>query len=380
MSHIPFTKCWEDAKTLVGDRRTDVATENLYKSLYNLVYAKAIPQVLEWDMLRKEWSPLIVRAAYETGTVTVADASTTVTLASGTFPTTMDANWVFKLESGSDTDDVYRVASRTSGSQIVLARAFQGTGASGLNYIVYQDLLTLPSDFDRFTVNPKIWLREGGRVRYITFKEDGQFLDKQIANADIPSECRIYPNKDSSNEVRLQFNRGWEDETLIYGEYIKELADLTEYTTGSVAVTNASTTWTGTSTLWSSNVAVGDYIRVDDNYKWYKVTAIGSDTSITAVDPDDGSTGYRGATASGKTYTVCKAPVDIPEVWQSAIVYGIAALAAAHQDDEQGFRRWLRLSGIPEGVLMNLARAENRLTYGTQRMRTIYQTQRGARR
>lgn len=380
MSHIPFTKGWEDAKTLVGDRRTDSTTEDLYKSLYNMVYAKAIPQVLEWDMLRKEWTPLIVRAAYSTGTVTVIDASTTITLASGTFPTTMDTNWVFKLESGADTDDIYRVASRDSATQITLARAFQGTGASSLNYIVYQDLLTLPTDFDRFTVNPKIWLREGGRVRYVTFKEDGQFLDKQIANADIPSECRIYPNKDSSNEVRLQFNRGWEEETLIYGEYIKELPDLREYTTGTLAVTNGSTTFTGTGTNWDTNVAVGDFIRVDDNGKWYKVTAVGSATSITAVDPDDGTSGYRGTTASGKAYTVCRAPVDIPEVWQTAITYGIAALAAAHQDDEQGFRRWLRLSGIPEGVLMNLARAENRLTYGTQRMRTIYQTRRDARR
>lgn len=379
MSQIPFTQGWEDAKNLVGDRRTEAATENLYKRLYNMIYTKAIPQALEWDMLRKEWTPLIIRGDYSTGTVTVVDASTTVTLASGTFPSTMDTNWVFKLESGADTDDIYRVATRDSASQITLARAFQGTGAGSLNYIVYQDLLTLPSDFDRFTVNPKIWMREGGRVRPFTFREDGQFLSRQIGDASIPNECRIYPNRNSSDEYRLQFNTGFDEETLIYGEYIKELVDLLEYTTGTVAVTNASTTWTGTGTTWNTIVAVGDFIRVDNDGKWYKVTAVAA-TSITAVDPDDGSTGYRGSTASGVSYTVCKAPIDIPEVWQSAITYGIAALASAHQDDEQAFRRWLRMSGIPEGVLANLAKAENRLTYGTQRMRTIYQTQQGSRR
>ena len=194
-----------------------------------------------------------------------------------------------------------------------------------------------------------------------------------MGDGGIPSECRLYPERDSSDEYRLQFNRGWDDETLVYGEYIKELDDLVEYTTGSVAVTNNSTTVTGTGTLWSTNIAVGDYFRVDDNGEWYRVSAVGSDTGLTLASV------YKGPTATGKAYTVSDTPIDIPQVWQSAITYGIAALAAAHQDDDAGYRRWQRLSGLPEGVLASLARAENRLLYGTQRMRTIYQTSRRSR-
>lgn len=367
MSHIPFTQGWEDAKVIVGDRRSDATTEQLYKRLYNLVYSKAIPQALEWDMFRADFTPLILRADYQTGTLAVTNASTSVTLTGGTFPTTMNTQWKLRLLSGSDTDDIYEISSRDSGTTATLNRAFSGTTASGLSFIVYQDMVSLPSNFDRFTANPKIWTREGGRNRPITFKEDGQFLAMQAGEVGVPTECRIHPDRDSSGLYQLQFNKGWEEETLIYGEYIKVLDDLTEYVTGSVAVTNNSASVTGTSTLWNTNVAVGDYFRVDDNGEWYKITAVGGDTGITLEAV------YRGATASGKAYTIAKAPVDIPQAWQSAITYGIAALAAAHQDDEQGFRRWQAMSGIPAGALANLARAESRLTYGTQRMRTIYQ-------
>jgi len=233
--------------------------------------------------------------------------------------------------------------------------------------------MSLPSDFDRFTANPKIWYRRGGRVQPLTFREDGLFLRSQLGDVGDPVECRISPTRDSSDLAQLQFERGWDDETLIYGEYIKKLTDLTEYVAGTAAVTNSSATVTGTGTLWSTNLAAGDYFRIDDNGAWYRISAVGSDTSLTLASS------YTGATASGKAYTACDTPLDIPDVWQSAITFGIAALAASHQDDETGFRRWQKLSGIPEGVLMNLARAENRVNYGTQRMRTVYQVNRSSR-
>lgn len=374
MNQIPFTQAWEDAKRLVGDRRSDEDTESLYKSMYNLIYAKAIPQVLEWDMLRADLTPILVNADYQTGTLTMTSGSAAVTLASGTFPSAMGAGWKLRVLSGSDADDVYDILTRDSGTTATLARAFQGTTASSLSYIVYQDLMSLPSNFDRFTVNPKIYTMQGGRPKMITFKEDGQFFDRQIGRVGTPSECRLSPDKDSSGNYQLQFNCGWDEDTLIYGEYIKLLDDLVEYTTGTVAVTNASTTVTGTGTLFSTNVSAGQYFRVDSTREWYLISSVGSAAGIVLASS------YKGATASGVSYTICDAPTSIPSVWQSAITYGIAALAASHQDDNVGYARWQRLSGIPESVLSNLARAENRLTYGNQRMRTIYQTQRGARR
>ena len=202
MSQIPFTQGWEDAKKMVGDRRTDSDTELLYKRLYNLVYSKGIPQILEWDMLRAEWTPLIVRADYSTGTVTATDASAVITLASGTFPSTVAAGYKFRLKSGADTDDIYEVLTRDSGTQITLTRNFQGTTASSLQYIVYQDLVSLPSDFDRFTANPKIFIREGGRVRFITFKEDGQFLERHGAHH---AEFSLVPPLPDVRQQRVGF-------------------------------------------------------------------------------------------------------------------------------------------------------------------------------
>lgn len=71
------------------------------------------------------------------------------------------------------------------------------------------------------------------------------------------------------------------------------------YTTGTIAVTNGSKTVTGTSTVWntSTNAEVGEYIKLPDG-KWYKITAIASDTSLT-IEVD-----YQGATLSGQSYTI----------------------------------------------------------------------------
>lgn len=71
------------------------------------------------------------------------------------------------------------------------------------------------------------------------------------------------------------------------------------YTTGTISVTNGSATVTGSGTTWSTttNAEAGEYIKLPDG-KWYKVTAIGSNTSITI------EISYQGSTLSGQTYTI----------------------------------------------------------------------------
>lgn len=373
---IPFTQAYEAVKNIVGDRRVDSATENFFKDLVNLVYTRAMPQVLEWDLLKKEWTPISVVAQYETGTATVTSGDATVTISTGTLPTTLGDLWKFKLLSGTDVDDVYEVSSRTDATNFELNRTFYGTTASTLTYILYQDMIELPEDFDRFTTNPRVWYRDGGTTQFFDFREDGLFLGMQHSDTGTPREMRIHPNKSTNSRYRLQFNTGWDEAKLIYGEHIYLLSDLSEYTSGTLAVTNSSQTFTGSSTLWSTNASVGDYIRVDSDQppRWYKITAVGSDTGITASVDGDAATGYRGATASGVSYTISKSMSGISALWQNAIIYGAAALAASHQDDNDGFTRWQSMSGIPVGVLTSLARAENRVNYGNQRIRSVYQT------
>lgn len=89
---------------------------------------------------------------------------------------------------------------------------------------------------------------------------------------------------------------------IIDGEnFIKKYRGSTNanYTTGTVSVTEGSATVTGSSTVWntSTNATSGEYIKLPDG-KWYKITAIGSDTSLTI------ETEYLGSTASGQTYVI----------------------------------------------------------------------------
>ena len=377
MSVTPFTKGYEDAKEFIGDRRVDAATEGIYRSLYNIVYTQAIPQVLEFDIIKKEVDPpILVNADFITGTVTATKDNATITFSSS-LPAAVAAGWKLKITSGADQDDLYEVATRASDTTVTLTRTFIGTTASSLNFVLYQDLMSMPSDFSRLTTNPRFWYRRNGSVQTLDFREDGIFLTKQVTIAGTPSECRIALSLDSSQNHRLQFNSGWNEDTLIYGEYSEQFDDLTEYVEGTVAVTNGSTTVTGTDTLFSSNIAANDYFRLDDDKNkstvWYRVSSVTSNTVFVLASA------YVGATVSGKAHTVSKAP-DIPEIWQNGITYGTAALGALQLDDYEGFGHWQRLSGIPEGVLLSLMRHESKTRYGTQRMATVYQLRRNFRR
>lgn len=71
------------------------------------------------------------------------------------------------------------------------------------------------------------------------------------------------------------------------------------YTTGTITVTLNSTTITGSGTTWntSTNAEVGEYIKLPDG-KWYRITNIASNTSLTI------ETAYKASTLSGQTYTI----------------------------------------------------------------------------
>lgn len=370
MSVTPFTQGFEDAKEMNGNRVVDDNTESFYKRLYNIVYTNAIPQVLEFNILKAEMTPVTMNADFKTGTITATSGSKTITLASGTFPSVVAVGWKFKIESGNDTDDIYEINTRDSDTQLTLKRTFLGTTASSLTYVVYQDLFSLPSDYATFTTNPRFYFRDGGSVFYFRFREDGLFLKRQTSVVGVPSEARLALAKDSSDNFQIQLNAGFDEDRLVYGEYIRQFDNLTEYVEGTVAVTNNSTGITGTDTLWNTNIVAGDYFRVDtDKTKdqvWYKVSSVTNDTAIVL------STVYAGDTASGKAYTIAKPPL-IPERWHNMITYGIAALGAANQDDSDGYQRYQQLSGIPGNVLGSLKTAEARERYGTQRIATVYQ-------
>lgn len=71
------------------------------------------------------------------------------------------------------------------------------------------------------------------------------------------------------------------------------------YTTGTITATNGSATVTGSGTTWgtTTNAEVGEYIQLPDS-KWYKITNIANNTSLTI------EISYQGSTLAGQSYVI----------------------------------------------------------------------------
>ena len=124
---------------------------------------------------------------------------------------------------------------------------------------------------------------------------------------------------------------------------------MSDYTTGTVAVTNASTTVTGTDTLWASNVVAGDYFRVDGNGQadssiWYKVDSVTNDTALEL------EVAYGEATESDLEYTASGSPTQFPSEFHEFILYDGLLIETGEQGDPnlEGFaaRRELILKDL----------------------------------
>jgi hypothetical protein len=77
------------------------------------------------------------------------------------------------------------------------------------------------------------------------------------------------------------------------------------YTTGTVAMTNGSTTVTGTDTVWTSAM-VGRKIRFASENAYYRISAVGGNTSLTLEVP------YQGTTDTDATYSIYKDEYRLP--------------------------------------------------------------------
>lgn len=110
------------------------------------------------------WPELMVRAffnteaAYETGTVAVANAGTTWTLTGGTFPTTV-ATYKHRIAK-SVSDPWYEITTRTDATHVE-TDAYQQDTETASSYIVYRSHYSLASAVDRVE---EIWLHEEGHA------------------------------------------------------------------------------------------------------------------------------------------------------------------------------------------------------------------------
>lgn len=98
-------------------------------------------------------------AAYETGKMAVTNASTTITLTTGTLPSTVaSSGYRFAL---SVSDPWYTVRTRTSASVGVLAQTYAQDTNTSTSYILYKSHYSMPSTVDRIE---EVWLHDDGEA------------------------------------------------------------------------------------------------------------------------------------------------------------------------------------------------------------------------
>lgn len=208
-------------------------------------------QPWEW---RKRKFFFTTRAPYATGTVSITQGSRTVT-GSGT-------TWTDSMKVGYLTINniAYKIDKIVSTTSLKLKGAFPDATISANAYEVV---------FPDYTVSPYISSILSLKIEHseVCLKNENRILSPQ-GETGTPNECAL-------------ISRVEED----------------YYNTGSVTVTNASATVTGSGTSWGSDME-GKAFRVNEHSEPYVVRDVNSTTSITL------DRAYKGETGSGKGYAI----------------------------------------------------------------------------
>jgi hypothetical protein len=125
------------ARRVIYDKVGNKSDTEILDSLNEAIDMISMERQWPWYLTHGDFN---LQAAYMTGTIALTALSTTCTLTTGTWPS-WAASGKLKING-----KVYRIASRTSGTVVVLADAWQETSASGVTYVLYQDEYSLPSD------------------------------------------------------------------------------------------------------------------------------------------------------------------------------------------------------------------------------------------
>lgn len=326
---IPFSELFERLMTLA--KIDSFNNEDYAKGLINDAYTRSLPSIEDWTPLVTE-AFLTMSAYYNTGTVACTAGATSLTGTGTTWTATMTNNNGWKIKfAGFDIVYSFTYVSATSAT---INPALEGaTNMSGASYVLFRDEYALPSAFDRLLKNGSIYVQQGGRT-YNTIGElpRDQFREQFVADPSDPVYRAMLTRVDSSGNRMLRVNPPPRTAKVYPYEYIPKLAPMKEYTTGTIAVTNAGTTITGTNTYFSANVSAGDYFRVDtigqgDSSKWYKIATVSSNSSIIL------ESAYLDASESGLEYTICSAPTGLPTEFHEFILYEAVSTAVASSAD-----------------------------------------------
>lgn len=215
----------------------------------------------DWEW-RKRTYYMTTRKYYSTGTVTVTQNSRTVTGAGTSWDATMRVGY---LLIGSLSYKIQAVGSTTG---LTLEAPYPDSTESGKEYKIIFPNYHLPHEIESI----------------ISVKCEGTVIE--VKNRD---------------QLSLGLDGVSSPTQVAFGDRAKE----DYYNTGTVSVTNGSTTVTGSGTAFESNME-GMSFRVNDFSKLYVIKSVVSSTSLTLRDA------YEGTTSSGKSYAI--SPVGTPIV------------------------------------------------------------------
>lgn len=326
---IPFSELFERLMTLA--KIDSFNNEDFAKGLINDAYTRSLPSLNDWNPLITE-SYLSMTAYYNTGTVACTAGATSLTGTGTTWTSGMTNNAGWKIKFAS-LDLVYSFTYVSSTTATINPALEGATNLSGATYVLFRDEYALPTDFDRFLKNGSIYIQQGGRTYNIIGElPRDQFREQFIAEPSDPIFRAMLTRVNSSGDRMVRLNPPPRTAKVYPFEYIPKLAPMKEYTIGTVTVTNASTTVTGSSTLFSANVTAGDYFRLDsigqgDSSKWYKISSVDSNTQLTL------SSAYSDASGSAEEYTVSSSPSGLPSEFHEFILYEAVSLVSASASD-----------------------------------------------
>lgn len=144
MANLTFTDLQNDVYAHTGLDSTDATNQTNVKRWINYVQ-QDICSRWAWTFLEGRESIATI-PDYSTGTVSVSNAGTTVTGVLTVWTATQGDGTYFIQFAGAN--DWYQVASRSSGTSITLATAFQGSNLSGVAYILRKFFYSLSATAD----------------------------------------------------------------------------------------------------------------------------------------------------------------------------------------------------------------------------------------
>ncbi len=127
-----------------------VQARNVVGAQSDAVLLQAVNNAITWVATARMWErykthgEISLQEPYTTGTIAITNGSTTCTLTTGTWPSWAASG---KLVIGGK---LYRIASRSSGSVVLLTTAWAAATISGESYSLIRDEYTLPTDCLRF--------------------------------------------------------------------------------------------------------------------------------------------------------------------------------------------------------------------------------------